>query len=96
MTPKHTKLAVSMFLTALLSAGLQLQANELASTPAKVNATESAAAKSVVPEGAVWIDVRSAEEFAAGHLSGAINIVHSDIATGIDALKLDKATPIAL
>lgn len=96
MTPKHTKLVVSTVLAALLGAGFQLQANEPASTPVKVNAVESTTAKSVVPEGAVWIDVRSAEEFAAGHLSGAVNIVHSDIATGIDALKLDKATPIAL
>jgi len=44
----------------------------------------------------VWVDVRSAEEFAAGHLDGAINIVHTDIAKGIAALKLDKSTPIAL
>lgn len=44
----------------------------------------------------VWIDVRSVEEFNAGHLPGAVNIVHTDIAQGIVALELDKATPIAL
>ncbi|MDP5190824.1 rhodanese-like domain-containing protein [Rheinheimera baltica] len=44
----------------------------------------------------VWVDVRSAEEFAAGHLEGAVNIVHTDIAKGIAALNLDKSTPIAL
>ena len=44
----------------------------------------------------VWIDVRSAEEFNAGHIDGAINIPHTDIAQRITELNLDKATPIVL
>lgn len=44
----------------------------------------------------VWLDVRSHEEFAAGHLAGAINIPHTEVATAISQLKLDKNTPIAV
>lgn len=44
----------------------------------------------------VWLDVRTAEEYAAGHLTGAINIPHTDITARIAELKLDKATPIAV
>ena len=44
----------------------------------------------------VWLDVRSHEEFASGHLPGAINIPHTEIAAGIAELKLDKNTPIAI
>lgn len=44
----------------------------------------------------VWLDVRSHEEFASGHLPGAVNIPHTEIAAGIAELKLDKNTPIAI
>lgn len=46
--------------------------------------------------GGVWIDVRTAEEFAAGHVPGAINIPHERIASGITRLELDKNQPIYL
>jgi len=48
------------------------------------------------PQNTVWLDVRSAEEFAAGHVEGAINIPHTDIATRISELQLTKDTDIAL
>lgn len=44
----------------------------------------------------VWLDVRSAEEFAAGHLKGAINIPHTEITLQISTVVEDKSTPIAL
>ena len=44
----------------------------------------------------VWLDVRSAEEYAQGHIDGAINIPHTEIARRIGELNLDKATPIAI
>ena len=50
----------------------------------------------IQPTETVWLDVRSAEEFAAGHLPGAINIPHTDIVQGVAALKLDKNRNIAL
>lgn len=44
----------------------------------------------------IWIDVRSAEEFQAGHLEGAVNIVHTDIAAKIAAVTQDKNAEIQL
>ena len=52
----------------------------------------------VQPEKAkgVWIDVRSAEEFNAGHLQDAVNIPHDKIVEGIKAIGSDKDAPINL
>ena len=54
------------------------------------------ASKPIQPTETVWLDVRSAQEFAAGHLPGAINIPHTEIVQGVAALKLDKSSNIAL
>jgi phage shock protein E len=44
----------------------------------------------------IWIDVRSAEEYQAGHLAGAVNIVHTDIAAKIATVTADKNAEIQL
>lgn len=44
----------------------------------------------------VWIDVRSAEEYGAGHLSDALHMPHGEIADKIAAAVPDKNTPIHL
>jgi len=44
----------------------------------------------------IWIDVRSVEEFQAGHLEGAVNIVHTDIAAKIATVTQDKNAEIQL
>ena len=44
----------------------------------------------------VWIDVRSAEEFNAGHLQDAVNIPHDKIIEGVKALGSAKDAPINL
>ena len=44
----------------------------------------------------VLIDVRSADEFASGHLQGAVNIPHDRITEGIGAVAADKSTRIIL
>ena len=44
----------------------------------------------------IWIDVRSAEEFQQGHLSGALNISHTEIAKQISQVTVDKTQPIHL
>ena len=44
----------------------------------------------------VWIDVRSAEEFNAGHLQNAVIIPHDKIIEGVKALGSDKDAPINL
>jgi len=44
----------------------------------------------------VLIDVRSAGEFASGHLQGAVNIPHDQITEGIGSVAADKSTRIIL
>lgn len=50
----------------------------------------------MVKQGAVVIDVRTAEEFASGHLENAINIPFQQIVAGANHYKLAKDTPIML
>ena len=49
-----------------------------------------------VPENAILIDVRSVEEFNAGHIAGAVNIPHTVIAEKISSVTNDKSTPLYL
>ena len=46
--------------------------------------------------GGVIIDVRSAEEYNSGHLQGAINIPHNEIAGKISSFVPEKSTNIKL
>lgn len=48
----------------------------------------------MVESGALLIDVRTAEEFASGHLEQARNIPLSEVATGFRAI--DKSQPIVV
>ena len=56
----------------------------------------SAFAAAEIPDNAVWIDVRTQEEWVQGHLSRARLIPHDDIEKGVAALYLAKDTPIYL
>ena len=48
-------------------------------------------------QSAFIIDVRSAPEFAAGHLKGAVNIPHDRIEQAIGSIEgLEKTSPILL
>lgn len=44
----------------------------------------------------VWIDVRSPEEYAAGHLAGAVNLPYLEIGTRITEVARDPDTDIRL
>lgn len=44
----------------------------------------------------LWIDVRTAEEFQAGHLEGAINIPYDEIEQKIEAISTYKTADIQL
>lgn len=44
----------------------------------------------------IWIDVRSAEEYAEDHIDGDLNIIHTAIAEEIDSHIKDKNTEIKL
>ncbi|WP_439106130.1 rhodanese-like domain-containing protein [Congregibacter sp.] len=54
------------------------------------------AALAAVQGGALLVDVRTAEEFATGHLPGAVNIPHGEIVEGLAALETPKSTEIVL
>jgi rhodanese-related sulfurtransferase len=53
-------------------------------------------AKNLISGGAILIDVRSASEFAEGHIEGAINIEYTKIAEQIASVVSNKNTPIIL
>lgn len=67
----------------------------LAASAASMSETEKAMAQQANTKG-VWIDVRSAEEFNAGHLQDAINIPHDQILDRIQSVSPDKDAPINL
>ena len=67
----------------------------LAASAASIPETEKAVAQQANTKG-VWIDVRSAEEFNAGHLQDAVNIPHDQILERIQSVSPDKDTPINL
>jgi phage shock protein E len=50
----------------------------------------------LMADGIVWIDVRSAEEFAQAHVAQAINIPFEEIAEGVKVLGLDHDQTIYL
>lgn len=43
-----------------------------------------------------WIDVRTAEEFAGGHVEGALNVPYDEIGDRIGAVELQKDDTIYL
>ena len=49
-----------------------------------------------VGEPTLIVDVRTAEEFAAGHFPGAINIPHQDIIQGIHKYNVEKGQTVLL
>jgi len=65
---------------------------------ASANTAPQTEQSAVQPEKAkgVWIDVRSADEFNAGHLQDAVNIPHDQILARIQAVSPDKNAPVNL
>ncbi|MEW6753229.1 MAG: rhodanese-like domain-containing protein [Candidatus Latescibacterota bacterium] len=49
-----------------------------------------------IRQGALLIDVRTAAEFAQGHLDGAVNIPHEQIGDGVVRLGADKDRRVVL
>ena len=47
-----------------------------------------------LPDNAVLLDVRQADEFNAGHIKGAVLVPHDTILEKIGAVVLDKNTPV--
>ena len=59
-------------------------------------ASAETASVAAVDEPTLIIDVRTAEEFAAGHFPGAINIPHEDIIQGIEEYNVGKDQTVLL
>jgi rhodanese-related sulfurtransferase len=91
---------VGLLLTATLLAGAtgcgsdeQSPAPSSTSSSADASPIEPSAAQDLIAEGAEVIDVRTPEEFAAGHLPGAVNVDYqaTDFADQVDALPRDSS-----
>lgn len=68
----------------------------ITSPASNAEAAQVAAAQAQQAETAIWIDVRTAEEYNAGHLQGAVHIPHEQIADKIAAVTADKNAVIYL
>jgi len=60
------------------------------------DASADAARDTSVDELTLIVDVRTAEEFAAGHFTGAINIPHENIIQGIEEYNVGKDQTVLL
>ena len=47
-------------------------------------------------EGAIWIDIREADEWQEGHLPGAVHVPRGFLESRIEGVVPDKATPVVL
>lgn len=81
------------FLLLMLAAAL---AAPLSAQAAAAKPGESKAASQPAKAKGVWIDVRTAEEFAQGHLQDAVNIPVERITAEIKKISPDKNAPVNL
>jgi len=51
-------------------------------------------ARALQQRGALLLDVRTPEEFQAGHLKGAVNVPYQDVAARIGELSPNKSAPL--
>ncbi len=58
--------------------------------------TDAAGAWAALGKGALLVDTRSAGEFKAGHLEGALNIPHDEVGRRLAEFGTDKARPIVV
>lgn len=61
-----------------------------------VNTEEKKKEVLILEKNALLLDVRTPEEFAVGHLKGAINVPHTRIVPLLKKLSPDKKTPLYL
>lgn len=62
----------------------------------RLNTTGGSEARKLVADGALLVDVRTPEEYAAGHLDGAINIPVQVLEERVGELGDNKERPIVL
>ena len=68
--------------------------------PSTKQPKDPAAAKKLIASGAVVLDVRTADEFASGHIAGAVNIPVAELGQRMGEVaalvKTDKAAPLVV
>lgn len=79
----------SLVLLVVLLSGCGSQAE-----PVRRDAPDAAAPAAA--EGVVYVDVRTPEEFATGHVAGAINIPHDQMEARWEELAAHRDQPLAL
>jgi rhodanese-related sulfurtransferase len=91
------KTALAALLLAIAPALLApaLAAAQAATAGVKPGLVDGATAKSLAAAGAKVVDVRTAEEFASGHVPGAINIPYDQIARRASEIG-PPSTPVVL
>jgi phage shock protein E len=93
MKPRTILIAVVVVLIALGAVALVAVPKGGSSLPASGDVA-NAVLRDVVARGARLVDVRTAAEYAAGHIEGAENVPVEDVPTAAGAW--DKAAPIAV
>ncbi|QYJ73979.1 rhodanese-like domain-containing protein [Shewanella sp. FJAT-52076] len=68
----------------------------LTSTLAIGQDKDAATAWKLIEQGAMLVDVRTPEEYAAGHIEGAINIPYEEVAAEFAKRAIDKDTSVVL
>src|SRR4051795_5619191 len=66
----------------------------LQQTKSEIDEIDAASAQSL--EGAVWIDVREADEWQEGHLPGAVHVPRGYLESRIEGVAPDKSKPVVL
>ena len=64
----------------------------LQQTKSEIDEIDDGAAKAL--DGAVWIDVREADEWQEGHLPGAVHIPRGFLESRVEGVAPDKSTPV--
>lgn len=82
--------AIALCLVVACHADGQTQTQQVAPSAVTQQATQDSKAKGV------WIDVRSADEYNQGHLTGAVNITHTQISDKIASIAPNKDESIHL
>jgi molybdopterin/thiamine biosynthesis adenylyltransferase/rhodanese-related sulfurtransferase len=66
----------------------------LKATRAEISEVDARAAHGL--EGAVWVDVREGDEWAEGHIPGAVHVPRGNLESRIEGAVPDRATPVVL
>src|SRR6266700_731464 len=66
----------------------------LARTKTEIEELDARSAQDVA--GAVWVDVREADEWQEGHIPGAVHVPRGNLESRIEGVVADKTTPVVL